>query len=74
MLSLLTDSLDTARSIEDATNHANRRVVFGKKLIEQPVVRHQLAHMAREVEALQACALRCKLLSAPGLQLTPSAL
>ncbi|PWN97420.1 acyl-CoA dehydrogenase NM domain-like protein [Tilletiopsis washingtonensis] len=40
--------------IEDATNHANRRVVFGKKLIEQPVVRHQLAHMAREVEALQA--------------------
>ena len=28
--------------------------MFGKKLIEQPVVRHKIGHMAREVEALQA--------------------
>ncbi|KAK0535599.1 hypothetical protein OC834_001464 [Tilletia horrida] len=40
--------------IEDAIVHTKRRKAFGKPLIEQPVVRHKLAHMARRVEALQA--------------------
>ncbi|PWN46579.1 acyl-CoA dehydrogenase NM domain-like protein, partial [Violaceomyces palustris] len=40
--------------LEDSIGHALRREVFGKKLIEQPVVRHKIGHMAREVEALQA--------------------
>ncbi|KAK0548442.1 hypothetical protein OC846_003744 [Tilletia horrida] len=40
--------------IEDTITHTTRRKAFGKPLIEQPVVRHKLAHMARQVEALQA--------------------
>lgn len=40
--------------LEDAIAHTRRREVFGKKLIEQPVVRYKIGHMAREVEALQA--------------------
>ncbi|EPQ31082.1 uncharacterized protein PFL1_01271 [Pseudozyma flocculosa PF-1] len=40
--------------LEDSIAHARRREVFGQKLIEQPVVRHKIGHMAREVEALQA--------------------
>ncbi|GAC74186.1 very-long-chain acyl-CoA dehydrogenase [Moesziomyces antarcticus T-34] len=40
--------------MEDAIAHTRRREVFGKMLIEQPVVRHKIGHMAREVEALQA--------------------
>ncbi|PWZ03701.1 acyl-CoA dehydrogenase NM domain-like protein [Testicularia cyperi] len=40
--------------LEDVVSHARRREVFGQKLIEQPVVRHKIGHMAREVEALQA--------------------
>lgn len=40
--------------MEDAIAHTRRREVFGSKLIEQPVVRHKIGHMAREVEALQA--------------------
>ncbi|SPO28124.1 related to acyl-CoA dehydrogenase [Ustilago trichophora] len=40
--------------MEDTIAHTRRREVFGKKLIEQPVVRHKIGHMAREVEALQA--------------------
>ena len=30
--------------IEDAITHAQRRVVFGKKLIESEVIRNKLAH------------------------------
>ncbi|GAA5867582.1 hypothetical protein JCM3774_001518 [Rhodotorula dairenensis] len=40
--------------IEDALAHAQRRVVFGKKLTESEVIRNKLAHMAREVEAQQS--------------------
>ncbi|SNX85221.1 related to acyl-CoA dehydrogenase [Melanopsichium pennsylvanicum] len=40
--------------MEDAIAHCRRREVFGQKLIEQPVVRHKIGHMAREIEALQA--------------------
>jgi alkylation response protein AidB-like acyl-CoA dehydrogenase len=31
-----------------------RREVFGKKLIENPVTRYEIGHMARQVESLQA--------------------
>jgi alkylation response protein AidB-like acyl-CoA dehydrogenase len=34
--------------------HAQRRETFGKKLIEHPVIRNKLAHMARHVEATHA--------------------
>ncbi|KAL9934716.1 hypothetical protein V8E36_006491 [Tilletia maclaganii] len=40
--------------MEDSFSYAKRRKAFGKPLIEQPVVRHKLAHMARQVESLQA--------------------
>ncbi|CDW98994.1 hypothetical protein [Sporisorium scitamineum] len=40
--------------MEDTIAHTRRREVSGKKLIEQPVVRYKIGHMAREVEALQA--------------------
>ncbi|BGP19078.1 hypothetical protein JCM10213v2_007165 [Rhodosporidiobolus nylandii] len=40
--------------IEDALNYAQKRVVFGKKLIESEVIRQKFAHMGREVEAQQA--------------------
>lgn len=40
--------------LEDAIAHCRRRIVFGKPLLEQPVVRHKFAHCAREVEALQS--------------------
>lgn len=33
---------------------ANQRIVFGKKLIEQPVIRGKLAIMAAQIEAVQA--------------------
>ncbi|GAA5990047.1 hypothetical protein JCM11641_001486 [Rhodosporidiobolus odoratus] len=40
--------------IEDSLNYANKRKVFGKKLVESEVIRHKFAHMARNVEAQQA--------------------
>jgi alkylation response protein AidB-like acyl-CoA dehydrogenase len=40
--------------LEEAMNHAQRRETFGKKLIEHPVIRNKLAHMARHVEATQS--------------------
>ncbi|CAO1627632.1 unnamed protein product [Parajaminaea phylloscopi] len=53
--------------LEDAFAHAKRRIVFGKPLIEQPVVRHKLAQCAREVEALQSW---CETLTYEQSQLT----
>jgi alkylation response protein AidB-like acyl-CoA dehydrogenase len=32
--------------LEDAVRHTSKRIVFGKPLIEQPVVRYKLSHMA----------------------------
>ncbi|PWN87329.1 acyl-CoA dehydrogenase NM domain-like protein [Acaromyces ingoldii] len=40
--------------LEDSVEHVKRRKAFGKPLIEQPVVRHKIANMARQTEALQA--------------------
>lgn len=53
--------------LEDAFAHAKRRMVFGKPLIEQPVVQNKLAHCARQVEALQAW---CETLTYEQSQLT----
>ncbi|RKO88441.1 acyl-CoA dehydrogenase/oxidase [Blyttiomyces helicus] len=38
--------------VEECFKWANQREVFGKKLIEQPVIRNKLAHMIGEVEAV----------------------
>jgi len=32
---------------------ANQREAFGKKLIEQPVIRNKLAHMVAQLEAIE---------------------
>ncbi|PVH76613.1 acyl-CoA dehydrogenase [Cadophora sp. DSE1049] len=40
--------------LEDAISYASSRETFGKKLIDHPVIRFKLAHMARETEALQS--------------------
>jgi alkylation response protein AidB-like acyl-CoA dehydrogenase len=40
--------------LEDAFSYALSRETFGKKLIEHGIIRHKLANMARETEALQA--------------------
>ncbi|KAL4869904.1 hypothetical protein BDV12DRAFT_195906 [Aspergillus spectabilis] len=48
-------SLRCARMcLEDAVSHALSRETFGQKLVSHAVVRYKLAHMARQVEALQS--------------------
>ncbi|KAI8920675.1 acyl-CoA dehydrogenase [Entophlyctis helioformis] len=39
--------------VEECFKWANQRKVFGKSLLEQPVIRNKLAHMIAEVEAVQ---------------------
>lgn len=39
---------------EESARYAHKRSTFGKKLIEHPVIRLKLAHMARQVEATQS--------------------
>ncbi|CAG8529509.1 7793_t:CDS:2, partial [Paraglomus occultum] len=39
---------------EEAIKYAHKRRTFGKKLIEHPVIRNKLAHMARKIEATHA--------------------
>lgn len=39
---------------EEAFKYAHKRKAFGKRLIDQPVIRNKLAHMGRHVEATQA--------------------
>ena len=41
-------------AIHDAFQWALKREAFGKKLIEQPGVRHKFGNMGRQIEALQA--------------------
>ena len=36
---------------EESVKYASKRKTFGKKLIEHPVIRLKLAHMARQIEA-----------------------
>lgn len=40
--------------VEECFKWASQRKVFGKPLIEQPVIRNKLAHMVSEVEAVHA--------------------
>ena len=40
--------------LEEAMKYAHKRRTFGVKLIDHQVIRHKLAHMAREVEANHA--------------------
>jgi len=40
--------------LEESLRYAFKRETFGKPLIEHPVIRLKLAHMARQVEATQA--------------------
>ena len=37
--------------VEECFKWSNQRLVFGKKLIEQPVIRNKLAHMVSKMEA-----------------------
>ncbi|KAJ3307011.1 hypothetical protein HDV03_003338 [Kappamyces sp. JEL0829] len=39
---------------EDSIKYAHKRKTFGKKLIDHPVIRNKLAHMARKIEATHA--------------------
>lgn len=43
----------TRTVVEECMKWANQRKVFGRKLIEQPVIRNKLAHMIAQVEANQ---------------------
>lgn len=45
-------------ALSNALHHAGRRQAFGKRLIEQPLMRNVLADMALEVEAHTALAMR----------------
>lgn len=40
--------------LEESIEYTRRRQAFGKKLIDQPVVRHKLGHMAREISVTHA--------------------
>jgi alkylation response protein AidB-like acyl-CoA dehydrogenase len=39
---------------EDAMKYAHKRKTFGKKLVDHPVIRNKLAHMARMIESTHA--------------------
>ncbi|KAJ3373989.1 hypothetical protein HDU91_000045 [Kappamyces sp. JEL0680] len=41
------------KAVEECFKWANQRKVFGKRLIEQPVIRQKLAHMVSQVEGVQ---------------------
>jgi len=40
--------------LEDSITYAMERKTFGKRLIDQPVIREKIGHMARQIEATQA--------------------
>ncbi|RUS18239.1 putative acyl-CoA dehydrogenase [Endogone sp. FLAS-F59071] len=40
--------------LEESLKYAHKRKTFGKRLIDHPVIRQKLAHMARQVEATHA--------------------
>ncbi|RHZ54188.1 hypothetical protein Glove_429g42 [Diversispora epigaea] len=39
---------------EEAMKYAHKRKTFGQKLVDHPVIRNKLAHMARQIEATHA--------------------
>ncbi|KAJ3303524.1 hypothetical protein HDV03_003703 [Kappamyces sp. JEL0829] len=44
----------TRKVVEECFKWANQRKVFGKNLLEQPVIRQKLAHMVSQTESVQA--------------------
>ena len=52
---------------EESVKYANKRKTFGKKLIEHPVIRLKLAHMARQIESsyswLETLIYQCQMMS-----------
>lgn len=51
-MGIVIQSLRFARvCYEESVKYASKRQTFGKKLIEHPVIRMKLAHMARQIEA-----------------------
>ncbi len=40
--------------LEEAIKYSHKRKTFGKRLIDHPVIRNKIAHMARHVEATHA--------------------
>jgi alkylation response protein AidB-like acyl-CoA dehydrogenase len=40
--------------LEEAIKYAHKRKTFGQRLIDHPVIRNKIAHMARNVEATQS--------------------
>jgi acyl-CoA dehydrogenase len=42
--------------LEIAIDFARKRRTFGKRLIDHQVIQHKIAHMAKMVESVQACA------------------
>ena|ERR1700682_6486744 len=49
------DGIRNARVLlEESFRYAHKRKTFGKRLIDHPVIRMKLAHMARQVESSQA--------------------
>jgi len=53
---------------EESVKYANKRMTFGKKLIEHPVIRMKLAQMARQIEAchnwLENIVYQCQMMGA----------
>lgn len=51
---------------EESVKYAHKRRTFGKKLIDHPVIRLKLAHMARQIEAsynwLENIVYQCKVM------------
>ncbi|KAH7322772.1 acyl-CoA dehydrogenase [Stachybotrys elegans] len=51
-MGIIIQSLRFARvCYEESVKYANKRKTFGKKLVDHPVIRMKLAHMARQIEA-----------------------
>lgn len=48
---------------EEALKYAFKRKTFGKRLVDHPVIRLKLAHMARQIEATYAWVCNCMLMS-----------
>lgn len=50
-LGICTEGISLARiCLEESFKFAHKRKTFGKRLIDHPVIRNKLGHMAREVE------------------------
>jgi len=55
---LIGSAAEMRMALTQATHHARHRVAFGKRLLEQPLMRNVLADLALEAEAAMVLALR----------------